>query len=175
MDKALQTVGGVEMARLVARALQVVADPVIAVGPHAGLGVEAVMDRGGGPLAAMVAGWDALRSRGFTGPVVLAACDLPFIAPELFALLAEHRQGFQAVIPVHGGRAQPLAAWYAPEALAVARDLVAGGERSMKALTARLEVRLIPRSRWQAVAGGRALNDVDTPRQLKDARRWAAG
>jgi molybdopterin-guanine dinucleotide biosynthesis protein A len=172
-DKADQAVGGVRLAERVARALRKVTQPVLVVGPHSVLGLPTVSDPGIGPLGAVVSGWERLVSEGHAGPVVVAACDLPFISSELLELLVGELGDAEAVCPVFEERDQVLAACYAPAALERAARLIKGGERSLRSLVAELNVRRIPELQWCTVAPPHALMDVDTPEDLKAAREIA--
>jgi len=174
-DKALLEVAGSTLASRVARALATVARPTLVVGPHAGTGLEAVEDGREGPLVALVAGVNALAERGCTGPVLLVACDLPFVGAELLAALAHELGEADAAVPVLDERDQPLAACYSPRALAVAKDLVGQGGRAMRELLDAIEVKRIPEAAWSRIAERASLVDVDTPEQLEAARRRAGG
>ncbi|MEX2552166.1 MAG: molybdenum cofactor guanylyltransferase [Actinomycetota bacterium] len=173
-DKALMTVGGVDLAERVATALLGIADPVWVAGPLPIHGLEAVADPGRGPLVALVAAWQRLTAQGHKGSVLLAACDLPFVTSEFFGFLVDNLGDADAVCPVADGRDQPLAACYAPAALRQAQHLLEEGEDSMRSLLAAIRVRRIPESEWQVVAPAVALMDVDTPEELAAARRIAA-
>jgi molybdenum cofactor guanylyltransferase len=172
-DKAEQVVGGVRLAELVARALCKVVDPVFVVGPHVVAGLRSVSDAGVGPLGALVSGWEQLLAEGQTGPVVVAACDLPFVTSDLVAFLVGKLGDADAVCPVFQGRDQVLLACYAPVALERATRLTRGGERSLRALLAEMAVNRIPEQEWSTVAPLEALLDVDTPEELEAARRLA--
>jgi molybdenum cofactor guanylyltransferase len=172
-DKAAQLVGGVDLATRVATALLKVADPVWVVGPHSVLGLDVVDDPGKGPLVALVTAWKQMTAE--DKPVLLAACDLPFLTPELLTFLVDNLNDADAVCPVSDGKDQPLAACYAPSALRQAQRLVKQGEDSMRALLATINVQRIPESKWRAVAPARVLMDVDTPGELESARRIAIG
>jgi molybdenum cofactor guanylyltransferase len=166
-DKAGQPVGGVPMGARAGRALVEAASPVLAVGPDPGLGLDSVRDGGRGPLGALAAGMRRLADDGFGGPVLLAACDMPFLTPEILTLLAvalAKTGGAQAAVPVAGGRLQPLAACYAASVLPVAERLVRRGELSMQALLGEIEVHRVPGDAW-----AQALTDVDTPADLRAA------
>ncbi|MCL6553530.1 MAG: molybdenum cofactor guanylyltransferase [Firmicutes bacterium] len=104
--------------------------PVPGAGPSQGP-VAVVADRwpGAGPLGGLATGLGAVAS--VVGAVV--AVDMPFVAPALLArliaiALAEDRD---AVVPVVGGRAQPLCAVYAARVASVAEDLLRGPRRAM--------------------------------------------
>ncbi len=167
-DKAAATVGGVAMGTLAGRALVGAARPVLAVGPDPGLGLGSIGDPRRGPLAALVAGMGALARSGCGGPVLVVACDLPFLTPSLLSYLASQLGpgAARAVVPLSGGRRQPLCACYSAGVLAVAEDLVAGDRRAMRDLLDRVEVTEISQPAWRRYAGAGALTDVDTPEDL---------
>lgn len=173
-DKAMQTVEGVSIGRRVALTLAAVADPVIVVGPHRDLGAEAILDSGEGPFVALVTGWERLIELGCCGPVFLAACDLPFLTPEIIIFLAARlgSGSADAAIPELDSRAQPLAACFAPAALPVARQLVADGCDAMRDFVDALHVDLVPEADWSSVSPAKSLFDVDTPEALETARQW---
>ena len=80
-------------------------------------------------------GREPTGTEGANGQALAAvvAVDMPFVAPTLLArliaiALAEDRD---AVVPVVGGRAQPLCAVYAARVASVAEDLLRGPRRAM--------------------------------------------
>jgi molybdopterin-guanine dinucleotide biosynthesis protein A len=115
-----------------ARLLGRVCDPVVEVGP--GYTTLTQVDEhppGRGPLAALVAGADAVPG---SGPVLLLACDLPFVSEDLLRRLAAW-PGFETVVPVdRDGMVQPICARYSSDALKLARELLTTGERSLRSL-----------------------------------------
>jgi molybdopterin-guanine dinucleotide biosynthesis protein A len=170
-DKATIDFGGEPLAKRVARVLAQVAYPLLAVGNEAGSGLETIDDPREGPLVAFVAGADALRARGHDGAVLLVACDLPFMSPGLLAFVAASLgDGHDAAVPILRGREQPLAACYAPPALAAARALVHGGANAMRDLLRALDVRRVEEDEWTRAAPPRSLADVDTRAALLRAR-----
>ena len=90
-DKATLVLDGSTLAARAARALLDRGLPSVEVGPgHSGLPAVREEPPLGGPLAALVAGAEAL-ARTMPAPpdaVVLLACDLPHVGPVLDALLA---------------------------------------------------------------------------------------
>lgn len=122
---------------------------------------------GAGPLAALVSGWQALSSQGWAGPVLVVATDMPHLTVAMLQWLAD-RPGSRSVVPVSGGRVQPLCARYSPDDMAAARELVARGERAMMAFVDGLDADLPDEHEWVAAAGGSGvLDDVDTPADLR--------
>jgi len=116
------------------------------------LGRDIVCDRfpGQGPLSGIHAGLHAAK----TPWIVVAACDMPFVAPELFRFLKKSVEkaeagiasgnACQAVIPVEEGRVQPLLAAYHASALPALEDSLVGGRLRMTDWLERLQVRYIP-------------------------------
>jgi molybdopterin-guanine dinucleotide biosynthesis protein A len=163
--KADLRLDGETLAMRAARVLGSVCEPVLEVGPgHTQLMHIREEPTGGGPVAALVAGWDAAR-----GPdaVMLVACDLPFVDQALVRLLATW-PGAPTAVPVAGERLQPLCARFGAGAVDAARDLLAGGERSFRALLDAVPFDRVSEEEWRRVAPAHALADVDTP---ADAQR----
>ncbi|HEY8216500.1 MAG TPA: molybdenum cofactor guanylyltransferase [Acidimicrobiia bacterium] len=162
VDKATLLVDGERLVDRVARALTDVVAPVLEVGPgHSSFPAVREQPPGAGPLAALVAGADALLVDGAPTPVVVLAVDLPFVDARFVDWLAMHRAP-ESVVPVVDGMPQPLCARYSVDALGAARDLEQAGERSMRALLAAVAVHEADEDEWRAVATARTFHDVDT-------------
>jgi molybdopterin-guanine dinucleotide biosynthesis protein A len=164
-DKADLVVGGERLADRAARVLTAVCDPVLEVGPGRSP-LDAVGDEPrAGPLAALVAGADALRARGHDDAVLLLGVDLPFVDAPLLGLLANNPTA-ATVVPVSGGMRQSCCARYAPAALDIAAELVEQGERALHTLLSTVPVVEIGEAEWRTVAPADALADLDTPEDL---------
>ena len=136
--------------------------PVLEVGPgYTSLRSVREDPPGDGPLAAFAAASAALTAMGHHGPIVVLAVDLPFVEIPLLAWLAAH-SGSASVVPRVAGVAQSLCARYAPAARVDALELVASGERSMRALLATTPVEYVDEEMLRAVADARSFDDVDT-------------
>jgi molybdopterin-guanine dinucleotide biosynthesis protein A len=165
-DKAAIVWRGETLAARAARVLGAACDPVIEVGP----GVTALRwvreePPGGGPLAALVAGVDALSTR---GPVLVLACDMPFVDVPVLQLLA-HRAGDTTVVPVAGGRLQYTCARYGPAAITHGRLALTRGETALRAaIGAGHEV--LAEDAWRTVGGPETFADLDTPGDLERLR-----
>ncbi len=146
-----------------ARLLASVCPTVVELGP--GLtALPAVREDppGSGPLAALVAGADALAGVEEPAAVLLLAVDLPFVEEPLLRWLAEHPAP-GAVVPRGGGVPQPLCARYGAPDLDAARRCRAGGAASLRALLDAIPATYVDEDAWVHVADRRALADVDTP------------
>jgi molybdopterin-guanine dinucleotide biosynthesis protein A len=173
-----------------ARLLAAVAAPAIEIGPGTS-GLPAVHDDrpAGGPLLAVVAGWQELRRLGSGLPALVLACDLPLLSVAVLRRLADWPGGVGgpggasgpgaaggagaaggpgAVVPVLGGRPQWTCARYSDRCLQAAAELAAAGRRDLCALgeAARDEggvAWLGPEALGAELA---SLADADTPEDL---------
>ncbi len=159
-DKAAVRIGGVPLALRIGRRAKAVAAPALEVGPgHSGLPTVAEAQPGEGPLAALADGVAALRELGFGGPALVLSTDLPRLDTATLTQLVNW-PGAGSVVPLLGGRPQPLCArWSAADLDAVA-GLVAAGERSLAPLLARSGITLT------GALDPTRLVDADTPEEL---------
>jgi molybdopterin-guanine dinucleotide biosynthesis protein A len=170
-DKAslvLDGLGGATLAVRAARVLAGICDPVVEVGPGA-TDLPALREEppGRGPLAAVVAGADALG----VVPVVVLACDMPFVDERIVEFVANHPAPADgAVVVLASGRAQYGCARYGTVPLERARAALARDERSFaRTLGDDESVVLVPEDEWRAATGApaHAFADVDTPADLE--------
>lgn len=147
-DKATIEIGGQRAIDRVVDAMRPVCDELVIAGkgtrlPFPGIhDVAWVEDEPGteGPLAGLASGLRAASGQS----CVLVACDMPFLSPDLLRhLLAAHRDGDDAVMPLAGGSAQPLHAVYSLSCLPAVSVLLRLGARSMRDLLPRLRVRYL--------------------------------
>ena len=180
-DKAAIPVFGVDaenalpnltLAERTARLLQAVTEVSLEVGPgFSALDHVTESPAQTGPLAAMSAGGAELRQRGWEGPVLLVATDLPYLTSGLLEWLADREDG-RSVVPVANARPQPLCARYEPADMEVATGLVEDGRRAMFDLLDAVNPIYVPEEAWVLYAGDpRCLNDVDTPEHLDASPR----
>lgn len=143
--------------------------PVVIVsvrGPRAGLDLPQVCDAlsDGGPLAGLAAALGHIE----TPWLFAVGCDMPFVSPGVMAVLADRRDGHQAVVPVVQGHPQPLAAFYRRDCLDAIRDIQAGsGKRSLRALLERLDVCYVDEAELREFDPQlRSFFDLDTPEDV---------
>jgi molybdopterin-guanine dinucleotide biosynthesis protein A len=160
-DKATLVIGGETLAVRAARVLASVCDPVIEVGPGvSGLRCTREAPPGGGPLAGLVAGAGALG----TLPVVLLACDMPFVDAPLLRLLADW-PGEGTVVPVADGRFQYACARYGTSSIDEAAAALRRGPAGLRQATDTATTYL--HDAWRSVAPPHAFADLDTPADLE--------
>jgi molybdopterin-guanine dinucleotide biosynthesis protein A len=133
--------------------MQGVCDPVLEVGPGV-TDLRSVREspRGSGPLAGLLAAYDALET---DGSVLLLACDLPFVTDAVLRMLVEH-PATGSVVPIVDGQGQYACARWSAAAVAAAR-----GGTALRDLMRADDVTTV------AVEDGRLLEDVDTPDDLR--------
>jgi molybdopterin-guanine dinucleotide biosynthesis protein A len=167
--KSLIPIDGVPMARRVADAMRRAGcGRIVAVGPrHLAAGLRTVPDRhpGEGPLGGILTALGAASG----DPVVVAACDLPWLDASAIEALLAHVDDDVDVVVARTSRLEPLCALWQPSAAAPVQRAFDGGERAVhRALKG---VRVLA----AAVAEG-ALTNVNTPADLpgsvgRDLRR----
>lgn len=161
-DKARIVWRGETLAARAARIVASVCGPVVEAGPGlTGLPCVREDPPGAGPLAAFVAACAALAT---PGPVVLLACDMPFVDEPVLRLLAD-RDGDGTVIPVAHGRLQLACARYGPSAIVRAREALDRGETALRAAVG-ADHEELAEDAWRAVGGPDVFADLDEPGDL---------
>jgi molybdopterin-guanine dinucleotide biosynthesis protein A len=161
-DKARLVLDGETLAARAERMLSAVCHPVIEVGVGTtALPVVSEQPAGGGPLAAIAAGGEALRERGHHGAAIVLAVDFPNVTEALLALLRDW-PGEPTAVPIDRGNLQVACARYGGDALLAAHSLVLGGVRALRAVLDVVDADVITEATWQAVAAPDAFADVDT-------------
>jgi molybdopterin-guanine dinucleotide biosynthesis protein A len=136
-DKARLSWAGEPLASRVAARVRAACGQAVLVGGGAGRSYEDLgwpwwpdppELAGAGPLAGL------LTALTIAERILLVACDLPAIEPELLRRIVALARGRPAGIPVIGGRLQPLCAVYGSEVAAQARASIAVGSRRMSDL-----------------------------------------
>jgi molybdopterin-guanine dinucleotide biosynthesis protein A len=171
-DKAsivIDAATGETLARRLGRLLVEVAGPVLEVGPGWSGLERADADLGEGPLTGIAAGWRSLGSggrRARTPPrhVIVLATDLPGITPAVLAWLAARPEA-ASVVPVVGGRTQPLCARWCAADLERAAEIVERGGRAVSAALGPATAYL-GESEWGSVAAEDVFRDADRPEDL---------
>lgn len=171
-DKAWLELGGKAMIRRVIAALAQVTSSVAVIAndpAYAGIGLPVFADtnRGIGPLEAI----RTALANASTPRVVLAACDLPFVTPELFSFLLELEGSHQAVVPLSREELlEPLCGVYSSEALVQVTDLIASGERKVSRLFDRVPARLVTFAEVSHLKGAELFfENVNTPEEYARA------
>ena len=166
--KGLLLRGGETIAARTVRLLGELCADVIVVAndatPYADLGVRVVADivRDAGPLGGLHAAM-AHASRPF---VLVAGCDMPDVQPALLRLLRDADEHADVVVPVVGGRLEPLVARYATRCRAAVEVALCAGRLKATAFHDAVEVlRLDDRTLRLADPHLRSFDNVNTPEE----------
>ena len=171
-DKAMLVLDGRTLLESVTATMQQVFPKVVVSVRQlrAGVDVPQVFDEqpASGPLAGLIAG----LTQADTPWVFAVACDMPFVTQAVVEYLASCRGGFQAVVPMVDGHPQPLAAFYAQSALATMRANMAAGDKSLRGMLQKLEVRYVNEAELRECDPKlRSFFDLDTPQDFQAAKK----
>jgi molybdopterin-guanine dinucleotide biosynthesis protein A len=184
-DKALLRLpsGGPTLIERVVAAARAVTDDVVIVTEGAGrlpvMPVRTAPDAiaGAGPLAALVAGFEAARH-----PDILAlACDLPYLSVPLLRWMAALPRRWDALVPslpIAGGKPgwEPLHAIYARACLAPMRAALDRGDRQATAFFPAITLHPLTADAMRPYdPAGRSTVSVNTPEAWSEAVRWLEG
>lgn len=131
--------------------------------PEIGLPQVCDTEQDGGPLAGLV----GALSQVATPWAFVVGCDMPFVSGALVEQLAAHRAEYQAVVPVVGGRLQPLAAFYSTGCIPLMRASLSLGDRSLQGVLKQLRVCYVDEAELlRADPQLRSFFDLDTPQDV---------
>ena len=100
-------------------------------------------------------------------PVLLLACDLPFLTPEFLHLLVGRRGIHQAVVPCSADGTQPLCALYEPSCQAMIESAISARKLSMRGLLQRLNVDQLGEEVWRPYdESGLLFANINTPAEV---------
>ncbi|HEY6001068.1 MAG TPA: molybdenum cofactor guanylyltransferase [bacterium] len=176
-NKALLEVGGRAMLARTAELLRPLVDDLFVSAndpaPYADLGLRVVPDvhRDVGAIGGIHAAIAAAAH-----PVVLCvACDMPHLAPAVLELLlGADAEGADALVPLVGGRPEPLLALYCRGALPGFERAIRGGRLRVVDALEGLRVRHVAeRDLAAADPGLRSFVNVNTPSELAAAQAGA--
>lgn len=148
-DKALLPLGDQTLIEHVLAAARPLAHPGLIVGDpaaygHLGWPVHADCRPGRGPLGGL---YTALRTT--AAPVLLLACDLPFLTPAFLRYLVSRRGPQQAVVPHTAAGLQPLCALYEPSCMATVEAAIQADQLGMRHLLGNLSLDLVREKDWR--------------------------
>ncbi len=134
----------------------------------------------GGPLRAICDGWNLLRERDRSRPVIVMGCDMAEVPKEFLDFLA-NESSQRSVVPIVGGYIQPLCAKWSAHDLEKATRLLASGISSLRNVFDESAL-LIDEETIATITDPSNISDVDTPYDLfsralvspGDADDWVA-
>lgn len=134
-DKSRAVIGGRLLVERAISALEEVVEEVVVVTSRplpSGIVATCISDRfiGSGPLGGLHSALCTAVDYGAPG-VLLLACDMPLITPEVLRAIAVAIDDAPAVAPLREGGIEPLCAAYHIETLQMAEDLLLGNDLSL--------------------------------------------
>lgn len=95
--------------------------------------------------------------------VFVRATDMPYLVPELAAMLLDMRGEYDVVAPVYRGLYEPLLALYHRRCLPLVAATLEGHERKVVSFYQKVKVRTVEQTQWCAVdAEGRSFWNINT-------------
>ncbi len=116
------------------------------------------------PGAGSIAGLHAGLAASNTENIFVAACDMPFLNPDLIRLLCKNAGDSEAVVPLNcEGLREPLHAVYNRSMLDKMRDAIEDGDKSILHLLDRVKTSLLPANRIAPITGAlESFSNVNT-------------
>jgi molybdopterin-guanine dinucleotide biosynthesis protein A len=155
--------------RLIRRLTPLYGRPVVVCrdpAPFQGLEADVITDRISGKGAP--GGLHAALTASTTPWVFLMACDMPWVEPRLLELLARHREGMDAVVPLWDRRPQTLCALYSNR-LQEPLEHALPGNPSFRDVLAGARTAWVPEEEVAMVSDGQAFQNINTPEDLARA------
>ena len=148
-DKALLQLGGQTLIERVLAVAHPLGYPRVIIGDpssygHLGLPVHPDRRSGLGPLGGL---YTALSTT--AAPVLLLACDLPFLTPDFLHYLVNRRGPRQVVVPYAATGLQPLCALYEPSCLGAVEAAIQAGQLGMRNLLSNLSLDMVREKDWR--------------------------
>jgi molybdopterin-guanine dinucleotide biosynthesis protein A len=121
---------------------------------------------GQGPLSGIHAG---LYHSSYPHAVIIG-CDMPFIVPEFVRLLVDKSPGWDAVVPIHNQKLEPLLAVYGKPCLPVIEKLLVDGDCRVSSLLATVRCLQLPEAEWRSiVASDNVFRNLNTYKDYQSA------
>ena len=118
-----------------------------------------------GPMSGIVSVFDATGA----DEIIVAACDMPFIKPEMIQYIVDNKSG-EATVPCPGGKPEPLLAVYTSEAAQKMRRRIQEGRASIRRLIETLDARLISAEEINMIdPAGDSFVNINTPEDYAQA------
>jgi molybdenum cofactor guanylyltransferase len=117
-----------------------------------------------GPLGGIAAGLQAAQH----DRVVVVACDMPFLNPNLLRYLMVLSGDYEAVVPQTGDEFEPLHAVYRRACYRPIVQRLASGQRRVISFFADVRLRVVSEVEWRTIdPDGRSLMNLNTPDDLR--------
>ncbi len=116
---------------------------------------------GEGPLGAIVFGFEYFKEVGYSGPLAVVSCDLPYLNKGAVEKIVNSSVS-QSVVAISQNRKQPLCAKWSQWDLEIAKSKFLQGERSLKWFPHGDAIFLEAKSEFRDCGGELNFSDIDT-------------
>lgn len=100
----------------------------------------------------------------------ITGCDMPFLHPPLIRFMSEERGNYEVVVPVVGGKYEPLHALYSRRCLPFIEEQIKRGELRIQSLYGKVRVRVIKEEEIRRFDSQLfSFFNINTPEDLKKA------
>ncbi|HML32005.1 molybdenum cofactor guanylyltransferase [Sporomusa sphaeroides] len=104
---------------------------------------------------------------------VIVGCDMPFVRPEVVRILLDKMGVWDAVVPIYGGRPQPLLAAYSKECIPLAEELLKNQEYKVLSLLAKVKCSYV-KDEWSSIVAPEILfQNLNTIEDYVIMRKYA--
>jgi molybdopterin-guanine dinucleotide biosynthesis protein A len=101
--------------------------------------------------------------------VLVRATDMPFLVPGILQAMLDQREGADVVVPLTGGRYEPLCALYRRSCLPAVVQVLGGRKRQVIAFFEKVKVRVVPEETWRSFdPEGLSFRNVNTQEDMRE-------
>jgi molybdopterin-guanine dinucleotide biosynthesis protein A len=174
-DKALMPLAGKPLIEHVLRRVERMGDEILITTnrpeDYSYLGVRLVRDTN--PGAGTLAGLQTAIQAANGDTVLVVACDMPFVQPDLLAHMVSLVPGVDVVVPRHGAFYEPMQAVYARSCLPAIEDAIEAGEKRVVSFYPEVHVRTVEDEMLKTLdPDGRSFFNLNTPEDFARAEEF---
>jgi len=101
--------------------------------------------------------------------IFVSACDMPFLNKDLITYMASRRRGYEAVVPFHNGRPEPLHAYYSTRLANSMEKVLLSEKRALKDFLRSKKVKYLPvREMRKFDPEDKSMINLNTPQDVKN-------
>ncbi len=122
------------------------------------------------PGAGSIAGLQAGLASSGTDRIFVAACDMPYLSPDLIRFLCEGDDGSEAVVPLNSeGQREPLHAVYNRSLLGSIQEAIDKGDKSILNLLDKVRTKQLPGDMFSCIPGApESFRNINTMKEYEN-------
>lgn len=115
-----------------------------------------------GPLGGIISAGGSCRTK----YMLVVSCDLPMLQPGVISsIINQAGQGYEAIVPLHSGKAEPLCALYSVSVLPIFKKQIEEDDLKMRNILKKILVHYVD---IPGHLGGNSFLNVNTPEELRN-------